>query len=200
VILIRLGRPPAKKTKKKTARKGSAKEDKDTLGISSAMGSLTVDAASPMKGVKPTTKGKEVAGGPSVGEISELLSKPAEFYKWNKTNAEFDPVANVTASIVQQTGGNFDYWLLGTTANEQLFAHRISAEMNQRWSNKMLSLTWNHMGDDGEQNSWLFRFEESADYDVFLYTFTRSMWEGLHHISWDKAKVRSFSVFNSICY
>ena len=161
------------------------------------MESLTVDAASPMKGVKPTTKRKEGAGGPSLGETSELLSKPAEFYKWDKTNAEFDPIANVTASIVQQTSGNFDYWLLGTDKDGQLFAHKISAEMNQRWSNKMLSLTWNHMEDDGEQNSWLFRFGEPADYDVFLYTFTRSMWEGLHHISWDKAKVRSFLQLNS---
>lgn len=65
--------------------------------------------------------------------------------------------------------------------------------MNQRWSHRMLSLTWNHMGEDGSHNSWLFRFGTQEDFAGILQTFSQSLWETLHRIQWGKAKASSLT-------
>jgi hypothetical protein len=170
-----------------TKRKKKGKVDKDTAALSSAMQSLSVD--SPMKGVKDTSKGKG-PGRLSLPKLPQLVERPAEFYLWDFEKEEFNFQADVTASIVQNVGGEFDYWLVAATDKEQLLAHRIAPELNQRWSNKVHSLTWNYENEDGVQQSCLFRFPTPGDYDAFLLGFSRATWEGKHQLSWEKAKVR----------
>jgi len=61
--------------------------------------------------------------------------------------------------------------------------------MNQRFSPKMLSLTWNHLGDDdNSQSSWLFRFHSEDNFGSALQTFTQCLWESLHQTPWGKIK------------
>ena len=74
-----------------------------------------------------------------------------------------------------------------------VLAHQVSSDMNQRWSQKMSSLTWNHIEQSGTGYSWLFRFQSEEAYSAFLQAFTQCLWESLHQTTWGKAKVSSLS-------
>jgi hypothetical protein len=124
-----------------------------------------------------------------MSSLPVLVAHEAELYLWDMENEEFLNQGIVTAKIVQQKGSGFEYWLTASSDNGQLLAHKITQDMNQRWSNKMLTLTWNHLGDNGSQRSWLFRFGEQVAYDTFLRTFMQSLWEALHQASWTNIKV-----------
>jgi hypothetical protein len=172
-----------KKTKKGT------KDDKDTVALSSAMQSLTVDNASPMKDVKVSTPAKPRQAPAPSPDAPEIVSTPAQLYWWDIEKGEFNFQADVTASIVHTPGAEFTHWLVARTSDGQLLAHGISPDLNQRWSNNVHSLTWNHEDVHGQQRSWLFRFASDDDYGKFLYSFNSTSWEGSNRLQWDKATV-----------
>jgi hypothetical protein len=120
-----------------------------------------------------------------------LLEEEVELYFWDVQNEDFRNDGIVTARITQQTNANFVYWLLASNDKGTILAHRVQSDMNQRFSHKMLSLTWNHLGEDFSQSSWLFRFHSQEDFAKAAQTFTQCLWETLHQLPWGKIKVDS---------
>ncbi|KAF8076465.1 VID27 cytoplasmic protein-domain-containing protein [Lyophyllum atratum] len=157
----------------------------DTTPLSSAMESLSVADA-------PETKQQTSAPSPkkdtSTHSMDLLIAHEAELYLWDGENEDFINQGIVMAGIMRQANAPFQYRLTASNDSGILLAHKISQDMNQRFSHKMRSLTWNHQGDDGSQNSWLFRFKEEHLGD-FLQKFSECLWETLHHMPWSKLKV-----------
>ena len=121
--------------------------------------------------------------------METLISSEAELYLWDPSNNSFHNQGILTASIVRRIGSGYEYYLTATRDTTPLLAHMISDDMNQRFSHKMFTLTWNNVSEEGAQNSWLFRFGQD-DFGPFLQKFTECMWESLHHSQWAKAKAR----------
>lgn len=140
---------------------------------------------SPAKSIKRTPA--VTAESSAMASLPVLVDQEAELYLWDAPNEDFINQGIVAARILQQN--RYEYWLTASSEQGTLLAHKITSDMNQRWSHKMLSLTWNHLGDDGSQNSWLFRFSDAAEFAAVLQTFTQCLWESLHEIQWGKAKV-----------
>jgi len=179
-------RPPALKAKPKPRRKVSAKASAKPEPSSSA-------AVPPVPFAEPRRdsteeKAKAVAKvASSTPSMETLMSSEAELYLWDPTNNSFHNQGILTASIMRRIGSGYEYWLTATHDTKHLLAHMISDDMNQRFSHKMFTLTWNHVGEEGAQNSWLFRFGPD-DFGPFLQKFTVCMWESLHQSQWAKAK------------
>ncbi|KAG6902236.1 hypothetical protein C0995_002868 [Termitomyces sp. Mi166 len=120
-----------------------------------------------------------------------LISYEAELYMWDPKTEHFHNQGIVMANIMRPKNTPFQYWLTAENDTGLLLAHQITQDMNQRFSHKMFTLTWNHQADDGSQSSWLFHFAEEH-LAAFLQKFSECLWETLHHSSWAKLKVRSF--------
>ena len=123
--------------------------------------------------------------------MSLLFEAEAELYFWDTEVQEFRNDGIIKAQLFNQSNANYVYWLTASNDKGILLTHRIHSSMNQRFSPKMLSLTWNHLGDDNSQSSWLFRFHREEDFANALQTFTQCLWESLHLTPWGKIKVRS---------
>ena len=123
--------------------------------------------------------------------MSLLFEAEAELYFWDTEVQEFRNDGIINAQLFKQTNANYVYWLTASNDKGLLLTHRIHSSMNQRFSPKMLSLTWNHLGDDNSQSSWLFRFHSEENFGNALQTFTQCLWESLHQTPWGKIKVRS---------
>jgi len=117
------------------------------------------------------------------------MAQEAELHLWDMEKEEFELQGEVIAQIAQPTGVLFEYWLVASNSEGQELAHKITSEMNQRWSTKTLSITWNYFSDRNFASSWLFRFKSPDAYMLFKNAFTQVMWEGLHQTSWTKIKV-----------
>lgn len=126
-----------------------------------------------------------------LSSMSPLFAAEAELYYWDIGLQEFRNDGIVNAQIFKQTNASYMYWLTASNDKGLLLTHRICSSMNQRFSPKMLSLTWNHLGDDNSQSSWLFRFHSEENFGHALQTFTQCLWESLHQSPWGKIKVRS---------
>ncbi|KAF8897592.1 VID27 cytoplasmic protein [Infundibulicybe gibba] len=189
--------PPPSRAKPNPRRKVSPRAD--PAALSSAMQSLSVTDPSP-----PTTPGKAPSGSKNqtseakahvpVSKSQSIMStmpviaeQEAELYLWDFPNMDFINQGIVTAKIQQQEG-SYIFWLVASIDDTPLLAHKICSDMNQRWSHKMFSLTWNHVDDDGSQNSWLFKFPTRTEYDAMLQSFTQCLWESLHKTPWGKVK------------
>lgn len=127
-----------------------------------------------------------------------LFAQHVELYRWDldlqkflKPDEELGENArdHYTAEIIRRTGSGFEYWLMVSSEDGTLLAHKISPAMNQRWANNMKSFTWNHLTDNGKQSSWCLRFFGEEPYSAFLSAYTQALWESLHQISWEKMKV-----------
>ncbi|KAG5649004.1 hypothetical protein DXG03_000353 [Asterophora parasitica] len=174
--------PPAPKTKVNPRRKVSSKKD---ISLTTAMQSLSVDETPEIEENTPAPSPKKLVA--SAPPTDALLEHEAELYLWDPPNEDFINQGIVTAGIRSQRNAPFAYWLTASNDSGILLAHRISPDMYQRFSHKMLSLTWNHQGDDGVQDSWLFRFNEE-DFGEVVQKFTECLWETLHQTPWSKLK------------
>ena len=125
-----------------------------------------------------------------------LFSEEAELYFWDAAAQGFRNEGIVVAKILQQED-EFNSWLAAASDNGLLLLHRICPEMNQKFSQKMFSVTWNQM--EGPQpTSWLFRFNAEGDFANFVQLFSQTMWESLNRMPWGKIKVRLFFFFRGI--
>lgn len=189
-FLTALSRPPApKKGKGKTVRKASASKSDDVpageavVEPAVATTSATTSASPPASPVKR----KVAASDPNMPALATEL---AELHLWEKDQGVFLKQADVTARVAHNpAGGKYEYWLLASTEEGQLLAHRISSDMNQRWSSRVLSFTWNNISDSGIGNSWCLRFDTQEAFDEFQKAFTRALWETMNQWPWEKAKV-----------
>ncbi|PPQ98532.1 hypothetical protein CVT24_004023 [Panaeolus cyanescens] len=123
-----------------------------------------------------------------LSQMDTLLEKEVELYFWNVTAESFDHAGVVTSKLVVQRNANYAYWLIASNDRGILLAHRISSDMNHKFSQRMQSLTWNNLGDDGAQTSWLIRCATFEDYDQFNEVFTKCLWESLYQTPWGKIK------------
>ncbi|EPQ59431.1 VID27-domain-containing protein [Gloeophyllum trabeum ATCC 11539] len=115
-----------------------------------------------------------------------VIEEEGELYWWNTNTEMFDIECEGVLRIVQRS--QFDYFLVAASDKSQVLAHKIVPEINQRWSRKVNSLTWNAVSESGAQSSYCFRFLTVDAYERFSAAFTRALWESLHQFSWDKMK------------
>ncbi|KAH9951604.1 VID27 cytoplasmic protein [Amylocystis lapponica] len=175
-------KPTGKKAKASDSPKKKAKKEDS---VTEAFENLSV-AASASPPVSPKAK-KRADTAESV--LPALVSEPAALHLWNRDGGFFVKQADVTASIVHNPAtGSFTYWLLASGDEGQMLAHRLSSDMNQRWSTRVTSLTWNYISEAGAQSSWCLTFESPEAFENFQQAFTKAQWEGLNQYSWEKAK------------
>lgn len=118
-----------------------------------------------------------------------FTAQDGELWFWNKIVAGFEQnQTDVTVQLVKNKT-EYTFWLVAVVDDEILIAHRISPSMNQRLAAKLSSFTWNHVGEEGEVNSWLVRFASSKEYENFVQSFTEALWQTLHQTPWAKIKV-----------
>jgi hypothetical protein len=182
-------RPLQKKTSKtKTSPKGktAAKKSTDEAELTNAMKSLAVSPKKPPTSSTSSPK-RPVVKSP-VDDFPLLASEEAELHFWDTKHGYFSKQADGTAKIVKRPNAGYEYWLIASTEEGQLLTHKINTEMNQRWSSKMYSLTWNNFSEK-TQTSWCFRFLDEQAFVTFQTAFTKALWETLHQTSWEKSKV-----------
>lgn len=124
-----------------------------------------------------------------MANMNSLFEEEAELYEWVPDLNEYNNSGIVTARFTQQTDADFVFWLSASNQTGFVLSHRISSEMNQRFSPKMHSLTWNYIGNDGSQRSWLLRFRNEEDYRRVIDIYTQCLWQTLHQVPWSKVKV-----------
>ena len=171
-------RPPAPKT---TTRRKVPKPPLSPVQAPSA----------PVAAPRESTPERTEVDNSFLSAMSPLFAAEAELYYWDTERQEFRNDGIVNAQLSKQTNANYVYWLTASNDKGLLLTHTISSSMNQRFSPKMLSLTWNHLGDDNSQSSWLFRFNSEENFGNALETFTQCLWESLHQSPWGKIKVSS---------
>ncbi|KAL1946822.1 hypothetical protein VTO73DRAFT_14926 [Trametes versicolor] len=177
--------PAAKKSKGKTSRKASASQSEEAATPAVEEVAVATTSASPPPSPAKTKK-KKTAADPNMPALATEL---AELHLWDKDQSLFLKEADVTARVANNpAGGKYDYWLVASTDEGQMLAHRISSEMNQRWSTRVLSLTWNNISENGVGNSWCLRFDTQEAFDEFQRAFTRAQWEAMNQWPWEKAK------------
>ncbi|EGO01947.1 hypothetical protein SERLA73DRAFT_166460 [Serpula lacrymans var. lacrymans S7.3] len=182
-------RPPAKKPASQiTPKKKSTKAQAVSDNLSSAMTNLSVAQSSPTRS-PPRSPPKSQAPFSSAS-LPTICAQEGEVYCYDYETAEFalSYEGIIIAKIVERTKGAFDYWLMVTTPEGELLAHPVSSDMNPKWSMRTLSLTWNHVLDNGTVSSWVIRFYEKESYEAFQQAFTISVWESLHKVPWGKIK------------
>lgn len=127
-----------------------------------------------------------------------LVDQEAELHLWDRERGFFvkhtDGRAIIVGSPTNSKANGYQYWLIarstkGEDSGHVLLWHQVESAMNQRWSTKVWSLTWNHMNDNGVQTSWCFRFLAQEAYAIFQEQFTRALWESLHQVPWSTSKV-----------
>lgn len=124
-----------------------------------------------------------------MNNMNVVFEEEAVLYLWDLDAADFRNDGVVIARITEQKDANFTYWLTASNPHGLVLAHRITSDMNQKFSTKMRSITWNHLGDNGSQSSWLFRFDTELDYARLKDAYTQVMWQSLHRVAWGKIKV-----------
>ncbi|RDX55595.1 VID27 cytoplasmic protein [Lentinus brumalis] len=178
--------PPAakkSKTKTKTSRKASAsKSEPAPVEEVAAASSSALEPERPEPAKKGLSKDKDIG-------MPCIFAEPAGLHLWDSDSGEYIKQADVIARVAQNpAGGPFDYWLLASTDDAQVLAHKISSDMNQRLAPRVLSFTWNNISESGQGNSWCLQFETLEAFNDFQRAFSRALWEGLNGISWEKAK------------
>ncbi|KAJ7591039.1 VID27 cytoplasmic protein-domain-containing protein [Mycena floridula] len=140
------------------------------------------------KDIKAETKPKADKRASSFSaSVDTIVSHEAELYFWNADTEEFVHQGVVIAEIVQKKGV-FEFFISAKVDDGPLLAHQITASMNQRFSGKMSSITWNNVAETGT-TSWLFRFTSEAAYREFFEAFGRCLWEEVNQAPWEKVKV-----------
>lgn len=155
-------------------------------------------------GTEKKSKGKSRAPAPEPAAATttmvNVITCAAELYLWESTSEQFLEQGAVLAKIVKSSAGSFDYFMVASTAQGDVLGHKITSEMNPRWSGKLTSITWNSFSDVGGASSWLFRFNNTEDYNAFKQAYTMAAWEGLNGTSWTKIKVIASTCFSCCGY
>lgn len=151
------------------------------------MKSLAVSPKEPQ--ASPTTSPKRPVVKSPVDDFPSLASEEAELHLWDIHKGYFLRQAEGVAKIVKRPNAGYEYWLIGSSDEGQVLNHKINPDMNQRWSSKMHSLTWNYFSEKKTQSSRCFRFFDEQAFANFQAAFTKALWETLHQTSWEKSKV-----------
>jgi hypothetical protein len=137
-------------------------------------------------------KSTSAAARPSFASSSlpTVISQEGHIFSWNLEVEGFvaEREEVVVAKIVERTPSNFNYWLMVTDEDGDFVSHKISSDMNPRWSQKTSSLTWNY-ANGGRYDSWALQLASAEAYDAFKTAFAQCLWESLHGVDFRKAKV-----------
>lgn len=198
-----IDRPPTQKSedKGKSTKKASL-TTQDTAALAASMNQLSVEPSSSTSApeeatTSPTTMEKKP---PVAADLPTLIAAPAKLHLWKREGGFFVHQDDVIAQIVQMpNAGPYDYWLLATAEDaRRVLVHKVSSDMNERWSTKLSSMTWNHLSDSGYQSSWCLVFSGPEEFEQFKYAFTRALWETANEYSWEKAKVLLYCLCPSV--
>ena len=177
-----VARAPEKEQTKTLKAKGRASSEDDAT-LTSAMTKLSVAADSEPSSSKP--------GSTTKADLPAVVKKPAELYLWDQDDGHFLKQADIHGSIVKESESSFDYLVVAATLEgQQLFAHKLTSDLNARWSTKLASCTWNHTSAGGTLSSWCFKLETLDDFREFQEAWGSCLYESLNQASWAKAKVR----------
>ena len=192
--------PKKQKSKQSSPRKKTS-EANATASITSKMQSLAV-SSEPSSSQTSTAPSENITTSP-FDSYPALVDEEAELHLWDGQKEYFVKQSDGRATIVgrptnSKTNG-YEYWIIarsteGDDGGRVVLWHKVDPDMNQRWSTKVWSLTWNHMNDKGIQTSWCFRFLAQQSYAIFQEQFTRALWETLHQVPWSTSKVGYFPV------
>lgn len=162
------------------------------------MQSLAVSSESSSSQTSITTTSSTETTTSPFDSYPTLIDEAAELHLWDREKEYFIKQTDGRASIVglptnSKTNG-YEYWVIarsteGDDRGRVVLWHKVDPDMNQRWSTKVWSLTWNHMNNNGVQMSWCFRFLAQQSYANFQEQFTRALWETLHQVPWSTSKV-----------
>jgi hypothetical protein len=197
--------PPSPSKSSALARKQPKRAAEEAASLENAIASMSISGPSKQSPVSPTSPSKspqspdKSTGSPSKttppAGTTVIAEDEAELYAWVPEREEFQLQETVYAKIIKRDN-TFDYYLIARGEEGQLLSHKVSGEMNQRFSRRMLSLTWNTV-ENKQQRSWLFRFTEEPAYESFLNAFSQGVWETLHQTSYSKTKPEERSYYNS---
>ncbi|KAJ7600164.1 VID27 cytoplasmic protein-domain-containing protein [Mycena floridula] len=147
-----------------------------------------VDLEISKSSTNPNAENKTAEAAPSISAcVNTIVSLEAELYFWKADTEEF-VLQRVVMAEIGQTKGVFQFFILAKVDDRPLLAHQITASMNQRFSGKMSSITWNNIAET-PATSWLFRFTSRPAYREFYEAFRRCLWEELNQSLWEKFKV-----------
>lgn len=185
ILAVIVAREPGKKrSKAPKSAKAKSRASEDDAHLTTAMDKLAV-TAEPEPETQPKSPTMSKTNHPAV------IHKNAELYLWDQDDGHFLKQADVHASISKPPSSAFDYVITAMTLEgQQLFAHKLTSDLNARWSTKLTSLTWNHTSTSGVLSSWCFKFENLEDFKEFQEVWGSCLYETLNHASWAKAKVR----------
>ena len=146
-----------------------------------------------------SSQSSTTTSGSPFDSYTTIVDEEAELHLWDREKAYFIKQSEGRATIVgpptNSKANGYEYWILARSAGGDgespvVLWHKLDGDMNQRWSTKVWSLTWNHMSPNGSQTSWCFRFLTQESYANYQEQFTRALWETLHQVPWSSSKVR----------
>ena len=113
--------------------------------------------------------------------IPSIITKKAELYLWDQGDGHFLKQDDIHGSITRPNEVLYEFYITATTlGGQQLLSHKLSSDLNSRWSNKLASFTWNHLSSKGVQSSWCFKFETFEDYKEFQEAHGGCLYESLN--------------------
>ncbi|KAJ8489307.1 hypothetical protein ONZ45_g13633 [Pleurotus djamor] len=118
----------------------------------------------------------------------EIISSSAVLHYWNREGNGFETQGEATARILQDPEDQYNFYLAATLEDGRRLEHNITSDMNQKYSIRIHTLTWNYIDTNGSQSSWLFQFPSAEHFEAFGRAFTQCLWESLHRIPWSKIK------------
>ncbi|TFL00478.1 VID27 cytoplasmic protein [Pterulicium gracile] len=186
-------RAPSPSKRSALAKKQPKRISQEAAPLESALASIP--SRTTLKSAQSPAKSPAKSPQKQTPGTTTLSEDEAELYVWVPETEEFNLEETVIAKIIKRDN-SFDYYLTARNDKDQLFAHKVSGEMNQRFSRRMQSLTWNTL-EDRQQKSWLLRFNEEPAYDSILHAFSQAVWETLHQVSYEKTKPEERSYYNS---
>jgi hypothetical protein len=190
--LINVARPVTKAKGKMDDRKSPKKNQRASEHPPAV--EITTSVQPPAMQSKP----RRPAAGASFASssLSTVTSQEARVFLWDREAESFVSEHEeevVVARIVERTSGDYNYWLIVTDEDGDFVSHKITSDMNPRWSPKTSSLTWNYFN-NGIYDSWALQFTSAEAYDVFKRAFAQCQWETLHGAPFQKAKVGSLNL------
>ncbi|KAF4575034.1 hypothetical protein EYR36_006390 [Pleurotus pulmonarius] len=123
-----------------------------------------------------------------ISTYPSLLSVPASLHQWNTDTENFEPWGDAVARIAQHPDDQYSFYLAATLDDARFIGHKVSTDMNQKYSKKIFTVTWNNIDSDGLQTSWVLQFQNLEDFEAFQKLLGQCMWESLNHLPYAKVK------------
>ncbi|KAH7920171.1 VID27-domain-containing protein [Leucogyrophana mollusca] len=185
--------PPAPtKAKGKAVNRQPHKGHTDPEALSEAMGNLSVGNSSVTQSPprsSTTTRVPKTKAPFQSASLPAMTAQEGHLFKWDFDAEGFVNERDdlLVIKIVERTNGDYNYWLMATADDGDVVAHKITSDMNPRWAQKTLSLTWNY-NNNGQHESWACSFQTTEAFVAFKQAFMSCTWEALHRSPFSKVK------------